>query len=114
MTVDLRSPPLIVLGLDAGDPNFIQRWAEEGYLPTISKVMKRGCWARTTGPELISEHGTWVSLFSGISRSQHGYYYLRQLKPGSYDLHTVAGLDIHVPPFWSHLQGLKKKSKPWV
>jgi predicted AlkP superfamily phosphohydrolase/phosphomutase len=109
MTIDPRTPPLIILGLDAGDPNFIQRWAEEGYLPTISKVMKRGCWARTTGPELISEHGTWVSLSSGISCSQHGYYFLRQLKPGSYDLHTVTGLDVNVPPFWSHLQGLKKK-----
>ncbi len=70
--------------------------------------MERGCWGRTGGPELISEHGAWVSLFSGISRGQHGYYYFRQLKPGTYDLETVTGLDVDAPPFWSWLRGREK------
>jgi hypothetical protein len=26
---------LAILGIDAGDPDFIQRWTQEGYLPTI-------------------------------------------------------------------------------
>ncbi len=109
MPTVMSTPPLVILGLDAGDPSFIQRWAQEGYLPMIASIMERGCWGRTGGPELISEHGAWVSLFSGISRSQHGYYYFRQLKPGTYDLETVTGLDIEAPPFWSYLCGRDKK-----
>jgi predicted AlkP superfamily phosphohydrolase/phosphomutase len=99
-----ETPPLVILGIDAGDPGFIEQWAREGYLPTIASIMERGCWAQTGGPELVSEHGVWVSLFSGISRSQHGYYYFRQLTPGTYDLQTVTGRDVNAPPFWSRLQ----------
>ncbi|MGH9200661.1 MAG: alkaline phosphatase family protein, partial [Vicinamibacterales bacterium] len=57
--------PLVIVGIDAGDPDFIRQWAQEGYLPTIASVMERGRWGKTGGPELISEHGVWVSLFSG-------------------------------------------------
>lgn len=109
MAADTKASPLVILGLDAGDPRFIQRWAQEGYLPTIASTMKRGCWGQTAGPELITEHGVWVSLFSGVSRSRHGYYFLRQLKPGTYDLQTVTGLDADAQPFWFHLRGQDKK-----
>lgn len=94
---------LVIVGIDAGDPGFIERWTAEGHLPAIASLMDRGSWARTGGPELVSEHGAWVSIFSGASRAEHGYYYFRQLRPGSYDLETVTGLDIDAPPFWSHL-----------
>jgi len=109
MTIDTKNSPLVILGLDAGDPNFIQHWTQKSYLPTIASIMERGCYGRTAGPELISEHGVWVSLFSGISRREHGYYYFRQLKPGTYDLETVTGLDVDVPHFWSYLRGQNKK-----
>ena len=95
--------PLVILGIDAGDPDFLQGWAREGHLPTLAGIMERGCWGRTGGPELISEHGVWVSLFSGISRREHGYYYYRQLRPGTYDLETVTGLDVDAPRFWTRI-----------
>jgi predicted AlkP superfamily phosphohydrolase/phosphomutase len=95
--------PLVVLGLDAGDPAFIERWVAEGRLPAIASLMERGSHARTCGPELVTEHGVWVSLFSGVSRGQHGYFYFRQLRPGSYDLEARTGLDIDAPPFWTRL-----------
>ncbi len=108
MESDTQPTPLVILGLDAGDPAFIRKWARQGYLPTISSIMERGCWGETGGYELISEHGVWVSLFSGISRGQHGYYYFRQLKPGTYDLEPVAGPDMDVRPFWSGLRDTGK------
>lgn len=101
--------PLIILGLDTGDPGFIERWAQEGYLPTIASIMERGCWGQTAGPELVSEHGAWMSLFSGISRGQHGYHYYRQLVPGTYDLKEITGPDIDAPLFWTHLRGTGMK-----
>lgn len=93
--------PLVVIGIDAGDPGFIQRWVRQGKLPHIASVMKRGCWGVTKGSELISEHGVWLSIFSGLSRSQHSYYYFRQLKAGTYDLESKTGMQINAPPFWT-------------
>lgn len=104
------TPPLIVLGFDVGDPQWLQQWAAEGYMPTLTSVMERGAWGRTAGPELITEHSVWVSLMSGISVSRHGFYYYRRLKPGTYDLQSLTGRDIEAPPFWSHIVTPGKKA----
>src|SRR6266700_3700938 len=89
MSIDTKTSPLIILGLDSGDPDFIYRWAQEGYLRTIASILQRGYWARIKGPDLICQQGLWLSLFSGLSRGQHGYYYSRQLKPRTYELEDV-------------------------
>jgi len=109
MSIAKETPSLVILGIDAGDFRFIKHWAQEGYLPTMASIMKRGCWGRTTGTDLNIEHGVWVSLFSGIPRKHHGYYYFRQLVPGTYELQTTTGLDINAPRFWEYLRSKSQK-----
>jgi predicted AlkP superfamily phosphohydrolase/phosphomutase len=96
----VSTPPLVIFGIDAGDPEFLTRWAGAGDLPNLARIMDRGSWGLTGGAELVSEHGVWVSIFSGISRRDHGYFYFRQMEPGTYDLEAVTGLDVDAPPFW--------------
>jgi predicted AlkP superfamily phosphohydrolase/phosphomutase len=103
LTAHASPPPLVILGLDVGDPEWLERWASEGYLPTLASIMKRGVMARTTGPDLITEHSVWVSLISGLSVGQHGFYEYKRLKPGTYELETITGRDLDVRPFWSHV-----------
>ena len=104
------SNPLVILGLDAGDPELIQHWVAAGDLPHIAALMQRGGWGRITGPELVFEDGVWVNLFSGTSAGDHGYHYYRQLqKPGSYGLYPCWGPDFDSPAFWSYLQGTDKR-----
>ena len=95
--------PVLVFGFDAGDPELLLKWSLDGSMPTLASILQRGCHARFTGPEMVSEHGMWVSLTSGISRSQHGYYYFRQLVPRSYELLPTSGRSIQAQPFWSNL-----------
>ncbi len=109
MANDPNTPPLVIFGLDGADPGLIRTWAQEGYLPTIAAILRRGCQGTISGPELISTQGAWLTLFSGVSRSEHGHYYDRHLRPGTYDLHNVSAQDAHVLPFWSHLLGGSKK-----
>jgi predicted AlkP superfamily phosphohydrolase/phosphomutase len=105
MAKGMNTAPLIIFGLDGGDAGFIQRWTQEGYLPTIASIMQRGCWGRIESPELSSTKGAWLSFFSGVSRSEHGYYYDRQLMPGTYDLRSFTARDVQTLPFWAHLRG---------
>jgi predicted AlkP superfamily phosphohydrolase/phosphomutase len=98
-----RRPPLVILGLDVGDADAIERWAGEGHLPTIAGLMERGAWGRTAGPETVCEYGIGTALFSGVSRADHGYYYFRQLALGTYDMKKVRPPNEEAPPFWSHL-----------
>ncbi len=100
-----RARPLLIIGLDGGDPAFIRQWIGEGRLPTLARLMREGCHGTTGGPELISEHGVWVSIVTGVSRGQTGFFYFRQLEPGSYRLRPFSGLDVDAEPFWSRLRG---------
>lgn len=96
--------PVLVFGFDAGDRDLLLRWAHDGILPALASILRRGCHARFAGPEMVSEHGMWVSLTSGVSRARHGYYYHRQLVPGTYDLMPARGRQIEHRPFWRRLE----------
>ncbi|MGH7543624.1 MAG: alkaline phosphatase family protein [Gemmatimonadota bacterium] len=109
MVTTATPPPLILFGLEAADFHLIQRWAEGGYLPNIAALMEGGCWGKLGGPEMVSEHGVWVSLYSGLSRPQHGYYYWRPLKPGTYDLQLADFIALGTLPFWAGLRERPKK-----
>ena len=110
MSKDQHSPPLVIFGFDAGDAGYIRRWAQAGYLPTIASIMEQGCWGHIGGPDLMSTQGAWLSLFSGFPRLEHGYFFNRQLKPGTYKFQDVSPFDTGVQPFWSYLRGSSKKA----
>ncbi len=95
MSKDQCSPPLVLFGLDAGDAGYI---------------MEQGCWGHIGGPDLMSTQGAWLSLFSGISRLEHGYFFNRQLKPGTYEFQDISPPSAGVQPFWSYLRGSSKKA----
>lgn len=100
--------PLVIFGIDGGDWRLITQWAGEGRLPAIASVMERGCWARTSGLDHVCEHGTGLTMLSGVSRAEHGHYNFRQLKSGTYDLVTATVQDV-AKPFWAGLQGRGKR-----
>lgn len=103
--------PLVILGLDVANGDLLLQWAREGRLPALAAVLERGCWGATAGPDLISEHAVWVSLLSGVSRGAHGYYYFRQLQPGTYNLRPCTGRDAAAaPPFWAALAGSRARA----
>ncbi len=104
-----KNAPLVILAIDAGDPRLIRKWAGEGHLPTLSRFMQKGSWGTTAGSDMISEHGIWVSMLSGLSRDQTGYYDFRQLKPGTYQLELKTSKDAKANPFWFHLRGKNKR-----
>lgn len=76
----VSTSPLVLFGIDAGDPELLTRWSRAGDLPNLARIMERGSWGTTGGAEMVSEHGVWVSIFSGISRRDHGYFYFRQME----------------------------------
>ena len=105
MPADRRTGPVVLLGFDAADPDLVERWAHEGKLPAMARLMSRGAWARTTGPELLFEHGIWSTLFSGVSVAKHGFHFFWQPVPGTYGLELKRARELGVAPFWSRLAG---------
>jgi predicted AlkP superfamily phosphohydrolase/phosphomutase len=105
MPPEARTGPVVLLGFDAADPDLVERWAREGKLPAMARLMARGTWARTGGEELLFEHGVWTTLLSGVSTARHGFHFFWQPVPGTYGLELKRGRDLGVAPFWAHLAG---------
>ncbi len=106
----MKKAPLIIIGIDAGDPKLLERWAADGTMPNLNRIMQSGCWGQPSGKELLFEHGVWLSIITGVSRREHGYYHYRQLRSNAYDLELVSGNKLPVAPFWNAFKGTGKKA----
>ena len=62
MPADRAAGPVVLLGFDAADPDLVERWVREGKLPSMARLMDRGTWSRTTGADLLFEHGIEVPI----------------------------------------------------
>lgn len=110
MTTDRRPAPLVILGVDCGDPLLLEQWLRDGTLPVLAALRQRGVWGRVASPEQVAEHGTALSLYSGRSRADHGYYNFRQFRPGSYALRSFSPRETGVLPFWAQLRGTGRRA----
>lgn len=111
MLTEISTPPLVLLGIDAADIELVKRWSAEGYLPTFARIVGAGAFFEVTGADLVNETGSWVSLYSGVSKHKHGFYSIRQLIPGTYSLEpTAAASAKDSQPFWRFLHGSGKKA----
>jgi predicted AlkP superfamily phosphohydrolase/phosphomutase len=61
---------LIVLGIDALDPDLVERWADD--LPNISRIMKTGCYRRLESTKPPDSIPAWVTIFTGMHPWEHG------------------------------------------
>ncbi|WP_309671577.1 alkaline phosphatase family protein [Gemmatimonas sp.] len=105
------TPPLVILAIDSADIELVTRWTESGHMPTLAGIMQAGCFLKIDGADLVNEMGSWISLHSGVAKTTHGFYSVRQLVPGTYTLvQTNAAVAKNAPPFWRFLRGGTKKA----
>jgi predicted AlkP superfamily phosphohydrolase/phosphomutase len=96
-----RSTGVAIFLVDALDPGLTARWAAGGYMPTLQGMMQRGCWGTLRGRDQVAEVGSTLSLFSGVSRGQHGLFHYRQLVPGTVEMRPKSAEGVDAPPIWS-------------
>lgn len=98
------SPRLLALGLDAASPALVERFAREGAMPHVRRLLAEGLSARCRGVEGFFVGATWPSLYTALSPARHGHHALVQLRPGTYDLYRPQDETlVHAQPFWDHL-----------
>ena len=95
---------IIVIGLEAAEPALIEKWANEGKLPTFQSVMQKGAWRKLRSTTEISSGATWASLITGTNPAKHGMgFYHRQLQPGTYTIRKKYAEQTATEPFWNPL-----------
>ena len=104
MSMPIPPTKVLVLGIDAANPTLLQHWAEDGTLPNLRSLIARGVVGKTRSIEGFFIGSTWPSFYTGVTPARHGFHYLVQLKPGTYDFYPPAAVGIvRCDPFWSRL-----------
>jgi len=66
---------LVILGFDGMDPHLVQKWMDEGKLPNMQKLAKRGSGVRPLGTTHSPESPTaWASFATGVNAGKHNIY----------------------------------------
>jgi predicted AlkP superfamily phosphohydrolase/phosphomutase len=95
---------LIVWVLDSADIDLMLRWTADGSLPNIAALWRDSQVCPIGGAGWFDEIGTWVTAYSGLPQTQHGYYCARRLKPGTYTMERTRLTDAAVRPCWQEMK----------
>jgi len=96
-----QTRPLVIFALDSANLDLVERWSEADSLPNFARLLKYGKKFTIAGGGVYDEIGSWVSVFSGLSQYDHGYYCGRRLKHGTYQLEMVNTQNAGAEPFWA-------------
>ncbi len=96
--------PVIVYVLDSATLANVEQWMGEGLLPNMAALWQKSKLHRVEGPAFWDEVGTWLTAYSGVPGTQHGYYAARRLKPGTYDLEIVSLEEARCTPCWATIE----------
>lgn len=100
---------LFVIGLDGATLDLLNPWVQEGYLPTLKRLIRRGTVGSlvSTFPPLTGP--AWSSFMTGKSPGQHGVFEFFRHQPASYAQRLNTRLDIRGRSLWRLLSDGGKK-----
>jgi predicted AlkP superfamily phosphohydrolase/phosphomutase len=93
----------VFIGIDAGEPRLIQRWADEGVMPVLAGLRRSALWGGILNAPGIYTGSVWPSFHTGLEPGRHGRYFYRQLEPGTYRTAPFPADRLKAPAFWSRI-----------
>ncbi len=94
-------PRLLLIGLDAGDLDFIR--AHQGALPTLERFLLDGRCFETQSPKGLSG-SVWPTFYTGSPPGEHGIYQHLVWDADKMGLRLIAPDWCHQRPFWADLE----------
>ncbi len=86
---------LLVIGIDAAEATLLERWAEEGHLPTVSRLLAEGARRELSNSMNTLPGAIWPEITTGRSGGKLGHFYHpRQIHTGEADFRPLAADDI--------------------
>lgn len=65
---------LVILGFDGMDPHLVERWMQDGKLPNLSALAKRGGMFPLTTTHSPESPTAWASFATGVNAGKHNIY----------------------------------------
>lgn len=104
-TCTMASSPVrqtFVLGLDGIPWNLLARWADEGKLPNVKRLMESGASGPLESTIPPTTAVAWPSITTGVRADKHGIYSFRSLT-SEYGRHPNTSNALKEPPLWEML-----------
>lgn len=99
----------LVVGLDAMEWSLVQRWANEGKLPTFRRLIDKGVRAvlQTTAAQLPDT--VWSCIYTGTNPAKFEKFFYIQYDASTMGLTNVPDDAIRRPPFWDYVSAAGQK-----
>jgi len=94
---------VLVLGLDGATFDLMLPWVEQGYLPTLGKLLGDGAWSQLSSTIPPHTPCAWSSFMTGMNPGKHGLFNFSELASDSYDHRFVNASSRHGESLWGNL-----------
>lgn len=96
--------PVLLIGLDAAEPSLVDRWTEDGSMPTLGRLRRGGAFGRLQSTAEWLVGSPWPSFYTGTPPSDHGLYHYLLWRPEVMSTRRPSRDWLSVPdPFWRTL-----------
>lgn len=77
----MESSKVLVIGLDGAPMNLIQKWVDEGQLPTLASFLEEGACGEWESVPSLNSAPAWSSMVTGVNPGKHGVFYFTAFDP---------------------------------
>lgn len=102
-----KNPKVVMLGIDAGDLDFMQAWLPQ--LPHLRRCLENGRLHHLNTPSQFLTGSVWPTFYTGTPPGEHGIYHHLQWDSQAMRLRRVSADWLLCEPFWYDLgrRGIK-------
>jgi len=106
---DTGNNKVLLIGLDSADSELIERWCEEGHLPTMARLRAEGLWSPLGTTAEVMHVSAWPTIYTGTMPGKHGMYHAYQVRAGEQEVHRTLAEECEQAPFWKYLDDAGRK-----
>jgi predicted AlkP superfamily phosphohydrolase/phosphomutase len=100
MESNSRKSKIMMIGLDASEPDLIERWMADGSLPNLGRLRNKGAYGRLDSCAEWLSASPWISFYTSTHPSQHGYYFPFGWRPLEMKIERPNPDWLPYTPFW--------------
>ena len=93
----------LLVGLDAMEWSLVERWANEGKLPTFRRLIEQGVRAELTTTAAQLPDTVWACIYTGTNPAKFEKFFYVQYDARTMGLRNVPDDEIRRKPFWDYI-----------
>jgi len=97
---DRPARPLLIVGWDGATPELVGPWMEDGTLPHLAALAKRGAWAPLRSLVHPLSPAAWTSAITGLNPGRHGIWDFGHRAPDTYRVDPTTARERHGATVW--------------